>query len=59
MRTLTAQELHAVSGAALTLPTIGATNDGLTFTTNGKTTTVSWQQVINFASAIFKLVSKL
>lgn len=59
MRTLTAQELNAVSGAALTLPTVGATNDGLTFTTNGKTTTVSWQQVINFASAIFKLVSKL
>lgn len=59
MRTLTAQELNAVSGAALTLPTVGATNDGLTFTTNGKTTTVSWQQVINFASTIFKLISKL
>ncbi|KGM40470.1 hypothetical protein JY96_11615 [Aquabacterium sp. NJ1] len=59
MRTLTANELNAVSGAALTLPTVGATNDGLTFTTNGKTTTVSWKQVITIASIIYKLASGL
>jgi len=59
MRTLTAQELNAVSGAALTLPTVGANTTGLTFTTNGVTTTVSWKQVITIASLIYKLATSL
>lgn len=59
MRTLTAQELNAVSGAALTLPTVGANSTGLTFTTNGVTTTVSWKQVITIASLIYKLATSL
>lgn len=59
MRTLTAQELNAVSGAALTLPTVGANTTGVTFTTNGKTTTVSWKTIITVASVIYKLASGL
>jgi hypothetical protein len=59
MRTLTVQELNAVSGAAITLPTVGATSAGVTFTTNGKTTTVSWKQVVTIASIIYKLASGL
>lgn len=55
MRTLTAQELNAVSGAAITLPTVGTTSAGVTFTTNGKTTTVTWKQIITIASIIAKL----
>lgn len=59
MRTLTAQELNAVSGAALTLPTVGANTTGVTLTTNGKTTTVSWKTIITVASVIYKLASGL
>lgn len=55
MRTLTVQELNAVSGAAITLPTVGVTNSGLTFTTNGNTTTVTWKQIIAIASFIYKV----
>lgn len=59
MRTLTVQELNAVSGAAITLPTVGANSTGLTFTTNGNTTTVSWKQIITIASIIYKLATSL
>lgn len=59
MRTLTVQELNAVSGAAITLPTVGVTPDGLTFTTNGNTTTVSWKQINDFVKFISNLIGKL
>ncbi|MBI5926612.1 MAG: hypothetical protein HY836_13555 [Aquabacterium sp.] len=59
MRTLTVQELNAVSGAAITLPTVGVTTGGLTFTTNGNTTTVSWKQINDLVKFISNLIGKL
>lgn len=59
MRTLTAQELNAVSGAALTLPTVGVTAQGITFTSGGKTSTLTWAQLITLASVISKLAGGL
>lgn len=55
MRTLTIDELNAVSGAALTLPTVGVTAEGITFTSNGKTSTLTWTQLMTIASIIAKL----
>lgn len=59
MRTLTAEELNAVSGAALTLPTIGVTAQGITFTSGGQTSTLTWSQLITIASIIAKLAGGL
>lgn len=59
MRTLTVEELNAVSGAALTLPTVGVTAKGITFTANGQTSTLTWTQVATLASIIAKLAGGL
>ena len=58
MRTLTSQELNAVSGAAITLPTITTSNTGVTVTlalTSGPVSaTYTWKQIFDFAAKLFK-----
>jgi hypothetical protein len=58
MRTLTSQELTAVSGAAITLPTIKTDNTGVTVTLDLASGTVSktftWKQIIGFAAKLIK-----
>ncbi|MES2088662.1 MAG: hypothetical protein V4532_01570 [Pseudomonadota bacterium] len=57
MRTLTAQELTAVSGAAIVAPTLTTNNTGITITfhpsTGDVSTTITWTQLV---TGLIKLI---